>query len=215
MRRNSQRQMKENDQVWITVSPPCAMITPTHRAASGSVSPPPCGITCAANAALIGPQPAADRPEMIIYRAGTGHRCDNRHERLPICLRVHGPTLHTQMLSQTRVRNSQPPPPLRSPAHAESSMRRRFSIVNAYRGMVLRAYQAVRAHDNMLFPTLDAPARPTSSRSVTRSRSYSRSANLGERMVRHWKCRWPYLLLLRAQSTCRAAAQEADQAALL
>ena len=49
----------------------CTVITPTHRAASGTLSPSPCGIPCAANAALNRPQPAADRPEMIIFRADT------------------------------------------------------------------------------------------------------------------------------------------------
>ena len=37
----------------------------------GTLSPSPCGIPCAANAALNRPQPAADRPEMIIFRADT------------------------------------------------------------------------------------------------------------------------------------------------
>ena len=108
VRRNSQRQMKENDQVWITVSPPCAMITPTLRPASGSVSPSPSGIPCAANAALNRLQLAADCPEMIIYRVGTV-AITGVNDSL-CCLRVDGLTLHTQMLSQTRVRNSQPPP---------------------------------------------------------------------------------------------------------
>jgi hypothetical protein len=45
------------------------MIMPTHRAhraASGSLSPSPCDIPCAAIAALDRPQPAAGRPEMIV-----------------------------------------------------------------------------------------------------------------------------------------------------
>ena len=64
-------------------------------------------------------------------------------------------------------------------------MRHWFSIVNAYRGMVLRACPAVRAHNDMLFPTLDALARSTSGRSVMHPPSYSRVANLGEGRVRN------------------------------
>jgi hypothetical protein len=67
------------------------MITPTHRAASGNLSPSPCGILCAANAALNCPHPAADRPEMIIYRVDTGAITGVNDS---LCsLRVDGPML--------------------------------------------------------------------------------------------------------------------------
>ena len=74
---------------------PCTVIIPTHRAASGCLSPSPCDITCAANAALNLPQPAADRPEMIIFRADTG-AITGVNDSL-CCLRVDDPTLHSQM----------------------------------------------------------------------------------------------------------------------
>jgi hypothetical protein len=99
---------------------------------------------------------------------------------------------------------------------AESSMRHRFSIVNAYREMVLHAFPAARAHSNTLFPRLGALMRPTSGRSVTHSSSYSRVVNLGEGRVHHESGNADgRILLLRTQSRCRAAAHKADQAALL
>jgi hypothetical protein len=100
---------------------------------------------------------------------------------------------------------------------AESSMRHRFSIVNAYQEMVLCAFPAARAHSNTLPPTLGALTRPMSGRSVTHSPSYSRVVDLGEGRVRHesGNADGRILLLLRTQSTCRAAAHKADQAALL
>jgi hypothetical protein len=142
---------------------------------------------------------------MIIYRVDTS-AITGVNDSL-CCLRVDGLTLH--IVTNKGVKPTATSS-LRSPAHAESSMHHWFSIVNAYREMVLRGSPTARAHNNMLFPTLDALARPTSGRSVTR-------ANLGERRVRleSGNADGRILLLIRTQSRCRAATHKADQAALL
>jgi hypothetical protein len=156
-------------QIRYELSPSCP-ITPTHRASSGTVSPSPCGMLCAANAVLNRLLPAADRPEMIIYRVDTS-AITGVNDGL-CCLRADGPKLH--IVTNKGVKPTATPS-LHSPAHAESSMHHRFSIVNAYREMVLRGSPTARAHNNMLLPILDALARPTFGRSVTHSHSYSRA----------------------------------------
>ena len=166
-------------QIRYELSPSCP-ITPTHRASSGTVSPSPCRMPCVANAVLSRLLPAADRPEMIIHRVDTS-AITGVNDSL-CCLQVDGLTLH--IVTNKGVKPTATPS-LRSPAHAESSIHHRFSIENACREMVLRGSPTAGAHNNMLFPALDALARPAAAAPLpagaSRTRTRTHACKFGRR----------------------------------